>query len=119
MSQLVFQVLVTTLLTMVLGISAWALKRIIDRERDEDKRYEKISVALAEISQQLWGKDGKNGHASDLRELKKALDRIWDFLSEFDNRVSRIEEKVEIQTPPKPMPRIRPRRRERGDEEED
>ena len=72
----------TILITIVLAICGWTLQSVLRHAR-----------ALTQIEQQLWGKDGKNGHSSDIRRLLRGWDRIGRFLHELDHRVSRLEER--------------------------
>ena len=96
MSAQVFQILVTTLLTIVIGLNTWLLKTVLDLLR-----------ATAKISQQIWGVDGNNGHASDIRGFRKALREIGDLFTDLDYRVRRLEERHGVETPPRGHPRFR------------
>ena len=107
MSAQVFQILVTALLGIIIGLSTWLIKAVLD-----------LRGATAKVSQQLWGVDGKNGHASDIRGVKKALEDIGDMLLDHDYRLRRIEERQGMETPPRARPRFRSRK-EPEDPEED
>ena len=78
----------------VLGISAWALKTILESREAESKHHGEVQTAIAEIRQAIWGRDGNNGHASELRALRRSFRRIERYLMQLGYRVQRAEEKL-------------------------
>lgn len=82
---MVFQILVTTLLTIVIGLSTWTLKTVLRQESD-----------VTQIKQQIWGRDGRNGHSSELKDLKSSFSRIEKYLTRLGFRMLRVEEKLGI-----------------------
>jgi hypothetical protein len=82
-------ILITILLTVLIGLSTWALKTVLTHA----ERFEKVGDQLGRINQQLWGADGRNGHASEIRDIKKSFRRIEHYLSRLDWRVQRLEER--------------------------
>ncbi len=82
-------ILITVLLTVLIGLSTWALKTVLTHA----ERFEMVGNALGKINQQLWGVDGQNGHASEIREIKRSFQRIERFLSRLDWRVQQLEER--------------------------
>jgi hypothetical protein len=83
-------ILITTLLTVLVGLSAWALKRVLEY----GERFEEVGKSLLRISQQIWGVDGKNGLASESREFSRAARRIEHAISRLSWRVTRLEERA-------------------------
>jgi hypothetical protein len=83
-------ILITILLTVLIGLSTWALKTVLTHA----DRFEQVGVALGKINQQLWGVDGKNGHASEIREFSRAARRIERAVSRLSWRVQRLEERA-------------------------
>lgn len=83
MSTQLFEILVTTLLTIIIGLNTWMLKTVLDLLR-----------ATARLSQQVWGVDGQNGHASELRSLRKSFNRIERYISKLGFRLQRVEERL-------------------------
>lgn len=81
-------ILITILLTVLIGLSTWALKTVLTHA----DRFEKVTESLGKINQQLWGVDGQNGHASEIRQIKKSFRRIEQYILRLDMRVQRIEE---------------------------
>lgn len=73
----------TVLLTIVLAISGWTLTTVLKHVR-----------SLTQIEQQLWGKDGNNGHASDIKELRQAMERMQVFAQRILRRIERLEERT-------------------------
>lgn len=72
----------TVLLTIVLAISGWTLTTVL--------RHVK---SLTQIEHQLWGKDGRNGHTSDIRLIKSGLARVEKGLHRIVRRIERLEER--------------------------
>jgi len=85
-------ILITILLTVLIGLSTWALKTVLTHA----DKFEKVSGELGAVRQQLWGVDGKNGHASELRDLKRSFRRIERYLLKLGTRVQRVEDKVGV-----------------------
>jgi hypothetical protein len=83
-------VLITILLTVLIGISGWALRTVLHHA----ERFETVGKDLSKVTQQLWGVDGRNGHASELRDLKRSFRRIERYLLRLGARVGRVEDKV-------------------------
>lgn len=83
-------ILITILLTVLIGLSTWALKTVLTHA----DRFEDVGKSLVKISQQLWGVDGKNGHASEIREFSRAARRIERAVSRLNWRVQRLEERA-------------------------
>lgn len=79
----------TAFLTILLALAGWTLHGV--------QRHEK---SLTQVEQQLWGKDGKNGHASELRDLNQSLEGLERFLQRVERRIDRIE--VRLKLPPLP-----------------
>ena len=83
-------ILITILLTVLIGLSTWALKTVLTHA----ERFEKVGDQLGRINQQLWGVDGKNGHHSEIREFSRAARRIERRLQRMEWRMSRVEERA-------------------------
>lgn len=73
----------TVLLTIVLAISGWTLTTVLKHVR-----------SLTQIEQQLWGKDGNNGHSSDIRQLRDAINRLQEIFQRMLRRIERLEERT-------------------------
>ena len=71
----------TVLLTIVLAISGWTLTTVLKHVR-----------SLTQIEQQLWGKDGNNGHSSDIRQMREAINRLQQIFQRMLRRIERLEE---------------------------
>lgn len=72
----------TVLLTIILAISGWTLTTVLKHVR-----------SLTQIEQQLWGKDGRNGHTSDIKLIKSGLHRVEKGLARMIRRIERLEER--------------------------
>lgn len=83
-------ILITILLTVLIGLSTWALKTVLTHA----DRFEKVDTSVNRVTQQIWGVDGKNGHASELRDLKRSFRRIERYLMRLGSRLDRVEDKV-------------------------
>jgi hypothetical protein len=81
-------ILITILLTVLIGLSTWALKTVLTHA----DKFEKVNESLSKVTQQIWGVDGNNGHASEIREIKRSFRRIERFMLRLDMRVHHIEE---------------------------
>jgi len=81
-------ILTTILLTVLIGLSTWALKTVLTHA----DRFDSVNKSLGTINQQLWGVDGKNGHASEIREIKQSFRRIERYVLRLDYRMQRLEE---------------------------
>jgi hypothetical protein len=81
-------ILITILLTVLIGLSTWALKTVLTHAA----KFEKVNESLSKVTQQIWGVDGNNGHASEIREIKRSFRRIERFMLRLDMRVHHIEE---------------------------
>lgn len=97
----VVDILTTVLLTVLIGLASWVLhttlahsKKFGDLNDHLSERDQHINAALGKISQQLWGVDGKNGHASEVRSLKKSLRGIERYLERMSFRIQRLEERA-------------------------
>ena len=98
-------VLITILLTVLIGLSTWALRTVLTHA----ERFEDVDKALGKINQQVWGVDGRNGHTSELRDLHTSLNGIERSISRLIRRVDRIDYHLKL-------PEFRDRR---DDKEED
>lgn len=87
-------ILVTVLLAIIGAISGWTLKTVLQHQDD-----------VKELQMTTWGKDGKNGHASKLRALRKGFRNIERYLDDLSNRLSRVEERMDISVPTPPRAR--------------
>jgi hypothetical protein len=85
-------IVITILLTLLIGLSSWALKTVLAHAA----KFERVDGGIAKINQQLWGVDGQNGHASDIRQINRSFRRIEHFLQRLDWRVQRLEERTGI-----------------------
>ena len=83
----VIDVLITVLLTVLIGISTWALRTVLTHA----DRFEKVEASLGKISQQVWGVDGRNGHTSELRDLNKSIGDLERIIARLIRRVDRID----------------------------
>jgi len=83
-------ILTTILLTVLIGLSTWALKTVLSHA----ERFETVNKSLSTINQQLWGVDGKNGHASEIRDIKRSFRRIERYILKLDYRIQRVEEQT-------------------------
>src|SRR5688500_15906278 len=79
----------TAFLTILLALAGWTLHGV--------QRHEK---SLTQVEQQLWGKDGKNGHASELRNMNESLEGLERFLTRVDRRIDRIEMRLKLEPLP-------------------
>jgi hypothetical protein len=93
--------LITALLTTVLGLARWALVTVREYRKDlkenkdaQDVQLKEINANVQRIAQQVWGVDGRNGHASELRDLKRSFRRIERYILRLGARVGRVEDKV-------------------------
>ena len=98
-------VLITILLTALIGLSTWALRTVLTHA----ERFEDVDKALGKINQQVWGVDGRNGHTSELQDLHRSLSGIERSISRLIRRVDRIDYHLKL-------PEFRDRR---DDKEED
>lgn len=83
-------ILITILLTVLIGLSTWALKTVLTHA----DKFESVGKSLDRINQQIWGADGRNGHASEIREIKRSFRRIERFLLRQGWRIQRLEERA-------------------------
>lgn len=83
-------ILTTILLTVLVGLSTWALKTVLAHA----VIFGEVNKSLGKINQQLWGVDGQNGHNSEIREIKKSFHRIERYIIRLDSRVQRLEDKT-------------------------
>lgn len=83
-------ILITILLTVLIGLSTWALKTVLAHA----DKFEDVGTKLGRLDQQIWGADGRNGHASDIRDIKRSFRRIERFLLRHDWRLQRLEERA-------------------------
>src|SRR5690349_8682093 len=70
----------TAFLTILLALAGWTLHGV--------QRHEK---SLTQVEQQLWGKDGKNGHSSELRNLDESIQGLERYLRHMERRIVRLE----------------------------
>lgn len=87
-------ILITVLLTVLIGLSTWALKTVLTHA----DKFEDVGTKLSKLNQQIWGADGRNGHASEIREIKRSFRRIERFLLRHDWRLQRLEERAGLPT---------------------
>lgn len=71
----------TILIGIVLAISGWTLKTVLG-----------LLTRQTQVESALWGKDGQNGHASDIRRLRDALAEIGRQIGRLLTRVERLED---------------------------
>lgn len=91
-------ILVTSLLTIVTGLVTWILRTVL-RHQDDN----------TEFRMTLWGKDGKNGHSSAIRYLRKAVDELDGTLNEMGHDIKAIKHHVGLSDDSGPRRRSRPR----------
>lgn len=109
--------IMTTVLLAILGVlSTWVLRTLLAHAKkfgavqrlhaqefteltdSLNRRFGSIDTSLTQMRQQLWGVDGRNGHTSDLRAIKSALRDIDRYLERMHYRMSRVEEKLGLQS---------------------
>lgn len=83
----VIDVLITVLLTVLIGISTWALKTVLTHA----ERFERVDASIGKIGQQIWGVDGRNGHTSELAELNHSIGDLHRIIARLIRRVDRID----------------------------
>jgi hypothetical protein len=98
-------ILITILLTVLIGLSTWALKTVLAHAG----KFATVDEKLGKIGQQLWGVDGRDGHTSELKELNESIDGLKHSITRLIRRVDRIDYHLKL-------PEFRERRE---DKEED
>lgn len=96
-------ILTTVLLTLLVGITTWALRtvqgyraQLTRKSEDDTRQFQAFAQKLQSIEQQVRGVDGQNGHASELRQLRGSFRKIERYVIRLGARLERVEEKVGV-----------------------
>ncbi len=81
-------ILLTALMTIITGLTTWILRTVLKHQDDN-----------TEFRMTLWGKDGKNGHASAIRNLRRAVEQFERSYRDLFHRVRGIEKHLRIGEP--------------------